>query len=72
MLTNMGFWSLILNGLVLLVSISGFIKITRNDLMHLEANVKEIKEALKRIEEEICKIGERVAMQEGKCKANHG
>lgn len=72
MLSNVGFWSLILNVLVLLVSISGFIKITRNDLVHLEKDVKEIQNTLSKIDEKLDKSAERISALEGRCKANHG
>ena len=72
MLTNLGFWSLCLNILVLLVSISGFIKITRNDLVHLEKDVKEIKNTLSNIDKKLDNTTERIAKIEGKCTANHG
>jgi hypothetical protein len=68
----MGFWSLILNVLVLLVSISGFIKITRNDLLHLEKDVKEMKNTLMSIDKKLDNTAERIAKIEGKCLANHG
>jgi len=72
MFTNFGFWSLCLNILVLVVSISGFIKITRNDLVHLERDVKEIKNTLSTIDKKLDNTSERLSKQEGKCTANHG
>jgi len=72
MFTNLGFWSLCLNILVLLVSVSGFIKITRNDLVHLEKDVKEMKDTLTNIDKKLDKTTERIAKIEGKCTANHG
>jgi len=72
MLTNFSFWSLILNLLILLVSISGFIKIMKNDLAHLERSVKEITELLKDVNKKLDDNGERIAKLEGRCFANHG
>jgi hypothetical protein len=72
MFTNLGFWSLCLNFLVLLVSVSGFIKITRNDLVHLEKDVKEIKSILSVIDKKLDNTAERLSKQEGKCIATHG
>jgi hypothetical protein len=72
MLTNFSFWSLVLNLLILLVSISGFIKIMKNDLAHLERSVKEITELLKDVNKKLDDNGERIARLEGRCTANHG
>jgi len=72
MFTSLGFWSLGLNLLVLIVSVSGFIKITRNDLVHLEKDVKEIKNTLSNIDKKLDNTTERLSKQEGKCLANHG
>jgi peptidoglycan hydrolase CwlO-like protein len=72
MFDNLGFWSLGLNLLVLIVSISGFVKITRNDLVHLEKDVKEIKNTLSNIDKKLDNTTERIAKIEGKCTANHG
>ena len=72
MFTNMAFWSLCLNGLVLIVSVSGFIKIMRNDLFHLEKDVKEIKSKIDTVDKKLDKNAEEVAEIRGRCKANHG
>jgi hypothetical protein len=72
MFDNISFWSLILNGLVLIVSVSGFIKIMRNDLFHLEKDVKEIKNLLTNFDKKLDNTTERLAKIEGKCLANHG
>ena len=71
MLNNMIFWSIGLNILVLIVSISGFIKIMNNDLKHLEINVNEIKNTLFTIETKLDNNAERISKIEGKCSANH-
>ena len=49
-----------------------FIVIKFNDLKHLDLDMKEIKESLKKIDDAVCRTGERVASIEGKCRANHG
>ena len=66
MFTTFGFWTLILNILVLVVSVSGFIKITKNDLFHLEKSVSELKDAVEKQTEKIEGLGERVSRIEGK------
>lgn len=71
MFSNIGFWSLVLNALVLIVSVSGFIKIMRNDLFHLEKDTKEIKNTLSLIDKKLDNTSERLATIEGKCVANH-
>jgi len=63
--------SLGLNVLVLLVSVVGFIKITRNDLVHLEKDVKDMKNTLSNIDKKLDDNAERIATIEGKCSANH-
>jgi hypothetical protein len=72
MFDNIGFWSLVLNGLVLIVSVSGFVKIMRNDLFHLEKDTKEIKNLLSTVDKKLDDTSERLAKIEGKCLANHG
>jgi len=71
MFENIGFWSLVLNGLVLIVSVSGFVKIMKNDLFHLEKDTKEIKNTLSLIDKKLDNTTERLAKIEGKCLANH-
>jgi len=66
MFDNIGFWSLGLNILVLLVSVSGFIKITRNDLVHLEKDVKEIKKTLLEMDKKLDYNAERISKIEGR------
>ena len=72
MFTSIGFWSLVLNVVVLIVSVSGFVKIMKNDLFHLEKDVKAIQKTLDSIDKKLDSTSERIAMIEGKCLANHG
>lgn len=66
MFTNPTWWSLILNGLVLLVSVAGFVKIMNNDLLHLKEAVNDIKNSLKEHGIKIDNVVERIAKLEGK------
>ena len=72
MLNDFGFWAFIVNILVLVVSISGFIKITHNDLKHLEKDVRAIKTIVEKIDIKADTHGERLSAIEGKCAAMHG
>jgi len=72
MFNNFAIWSFALNVLVLIVSISGFIKIMKNDLVHLEKNVTALTELLKEVNKKLDKNSERIAKIEGRCAANHG
>lgn len=49
-----------------------FVIMKFNDLKHLDEDMKEIKKSLMKIDDAVCKVGERTASIEGKCKANHG
>ena len=53
---TIAFASLVLNILVLLVASAGFIKITANDLKHLTADVKAIRESQEKTEGRIEKL----------------
>jgi len=64
--------SLGFNVLILIVSIGGFLKVMKNDLVHVQKTLDEIKDAINEMRGEICTNGERLAKMEGKCKANHG
>jgi len=64
--------SLGFNVLILIVSIGGFLKVLKNDLVHVQKTLDEIKDAINEMRGEICTNGERLAKMEGKCKANHG
>lgn len=72
MFTSIGFWSLVLNVVVLIVSVSGFVKIMKNDLFHLEKDVKAIQKTLDSMDKKLDNTSERMSMIEGKCLANHG
>jgi len=72
MFNNFAIWSFALNVLVLIVSISGFIKIMKNDLVHLEKNVTALTELLKEVNKKLDKNSERIAKIEDRCAANHG
>jgi len=72
MFANFGFWSLCLNILVLIVTAAGFVKIMKNDLFHLEKDVKEIKITIISMDKKLDGTAERIASIEGKCAANHG
>lgn len=63
--------SLGLNVLILVVSVSGFIKIMKNDLFHVQKALEEIKVGLTKLSEEVNHNAERVAVIEGRCAANH-
>jgi len=72
MFNTISFWSLVLNILVLIVSISGFVKIMKNDLAHLERDVKDIKMVIDKIDDKLNKNSEEIAAIKATCKANHG
>lgn len=56
----------VLTILVLIVSVSGFVKIMKNDLTHLQKDTTEIKENINHLCEEVNKLGQRVSTIEGK------
>lgn len=64
------FWSFILNIIILIVSVSGFIKIMKNDLCHVQKKLDDIATDVKTMNKEIGKLGERVAHLEGKHNGN--
>jgi len=57
--------------LVLVVMVSGFIKIMKNDLFHLTADVKEIKGTVKEIKDTQGEQGNRLTKMETQCKERH-
>jgi hypothetical protein len=63
--------SFILNILVLLVAVAGFIKITANDLKHLSKDVNEIKENLKQFTKSQNNIEKKIVKIETRCKILH-
>jgi peptidoglycan hydrolase CwlO-like protein len=73
MFDNMAGWiSLGLNVLILTASVAGFIKITQNDLAHVQKSLDKIDSDLSKIGTKLENTTERIASIEGKCKANHG
>ncbi|MHA1294644.1 MAG: hypothetical protein ACTSQJ_18565 [Promethearchaeota archaeon] len=58
--------SLALNLTILIVSIGGFIKVLKNDLMHVQKDLKEIKDAIKSISATTSNLAERVSTIEGR------
>jgi hypothetical protein len=65
MFENLSVWSLALNVLVLIVSVSGFIKIMNNDLSHLKNSVADVKNTLNEHGKKIDNVAERIASMEG-------
>jgi hypothetical protein len=55
-----------LNILILVVSIAGFLKVMKNDLCHIQKDLKEIKDNQIRTDEKLDKLSERVSKIEGK------
>lgn len=72
MLTSISFWSFILNILVLIVSVAGFLKVIKNDLTHVQKYLDEIKNKLSDMDAKLDNNSERIASIEGKCSATHG
>ena len=52
-------------------NVAMFIIIKFNDMKHLELAIQRIEDCVKKITEESCKNGERIAKIEGKCAATH-
>jgi len=63
MFSNFAFWSLILNGLVLVVTSIGFLKIMKNDLTHVQ-------KSLDNIDGKVDDLVQRVSTIEGRLKAS--
>jgi len=57
--------SLGLNLIILVVSASGFIKIMKNDLTHVQADLKELKQNDKKIFDKVNGLCQRVSKIEG-------
>ena len=57
---------LCLNVLILIVQVAGFIKITKNDLCHVQKSLDEIKYEVKRCGIDIGTLAQRVSNIEGK------
>jgi hypothetical protein len=65
MLTTPSFWSFILQVIILIVTVAGFVKIMKNDLHHLGIDLKEIKDVLTKHGDKIDNVVERVSCMEG-------
>jgi len=65
-MNNYGFWSLILNVIILLVSVGGFLKVMKNDLCHVQKSLDEIKNSVDHLFTKINSLCQRVAKIEGK------
>jgi hypothetical protein len=63
--------SLGLNILILIVSISGFVKIMKNDLNHLAEDVKEIKHNINNISRKITKVDKVQVTMQAVCAERH-
>ena len=57
-----------LNVLILIVSISGFLKIMKNDLTHLQKSLDELKSNVKGMDKRMDSIAERLSTIEGRLK----
>ena len=55
-----------INLLILITSAVCFVKIMKNDLTHLEKDVKEIRSIVKDMQEKIINLSERISKIEGK------
>ena len=71
MFNTISIWSIILNVIVLLVTGIGFIKIMSNDLKHLSADIKEIKETLNKSVEHYHALEKKMIRIETRCKIMH-
>jgi hypothetical protein len=60
-----------LNIFIIIVTISGFIKIMGNDLKHLAIDLKEIKNTLKETVEHYHKLEKNFIRMETRCKMQH-
>jgi len=67
MLNLFSILSFCLNVIILIVSISCFVKILANDLKHLDKDVKDIKKSLSEVDKKLDNNSERIATIEGRC-----
>jgi len=64
-----GWGSLLLNVLILVMISYGYVKIMKNDLLHLSLDVRDIKDNVSHLFEKVNKVCQRISFIEGRLKS---